>query len=81
MSKADRAWVAYLNEEATVTSNFANNVMATRSISNAAAAYQERVTQRMELLSKQARDALDEIQGFTKAGSNILANGERSAIT
>ena len=81
LNKANRSWVAYLNEEAALTSNFTNKMIETRSIPNAAAAYQEWVAQQLELVSKQARDAVDEIQGFTKACSNILVNGERSAIT
>jgi len=81
LSKANRAWVAYLNEEATVTSNFTNKVIAARSIPSAAAAYQEWVTQREELCSKQARDASDEFQDFTKVCINILANRKGSANT
>jgi len=81
LSKANRAWVAYLNEETTIASNFTNKVIATRSIPSAAAAYQEWVTQQMELLSKQARDALDEFQDFTKVCTNILANGQGPANT
>ena len=56
-------------------------MIATRSIPSAAAAYREWATEPMELRSKQARDALDEFQNFTKVCTNILANGKGSANT
>ena len=76
LTKANRAWVTYLNEEVAVTSNFTNKVIATRSIPDAAAAYQEWMAQQIELFSKQARGAVDDTQGFTKVCTKLLADGE-----
>ena len=74
LSKANRVWIAYFNEEAALTSNFTEKLTKTKSIPDAAAAYQEWMSQHMELLSKQAQKVLAESQDFTKACTQIVGN-------
>ena len=74
LSKANRVWIAYFNEEAALTSNFTEKLTKTKSIPDAAAAYQEWTSQHMELLSKQAQKVLAESQDFTKACTQIVGN-------
>jgi phasin protein len=75
LSKANRVWVAYFNEEAALTSNFTEKLTKTKSIPDAAVAYQEWMSQHMQLLSKQAQKVLAETQDFTKACTQIVDNG------
>jgi hypothetical protein len=75
LSKANRVWITYFNEEAALTSNFTEKLTKTKSIPDAAAAYQEWMSQHMELLSKQAQRVLAETQDFTKACTQIVDNG------
>jgi phasin protein len=75
LSKANRVWIAYLNEEAALVSHFTENLTKTKSIPDAATAYQEWMSQHMELLSKQAQKVLAETQDFTKACTQIVGNG------
>lgn len=75
LNKAHRTWLTYLKAEAALTSDFTKKITTTRSIPDAAAAYQEWVTQQMDLLSKQAREILEETQDFTKACTRIGGNG------
>ena len=79
LNKANQAWVAYLNEEAALTSDFTRKVTAIRSVPDATAAYQEWVSQQMELLSKQARKGLEETQEFAKTCTQIMGNRAASA--
>lgn len=76
LSTANRAWIAYLSEEAALNSDFTKKVTTTRSIPEAASAYQEWVSQQMELLSTQAQKVLAEAQDFTKACTQIMGNGK-----
>lgn len=75
-NKANRVWVAYLNEEAALTSNFTKKITTTISIPEAAVAYQQWVNQQLELLAKQAQNVLAETQDFTKACTQIMGNGK-----
>lgn len=75
LSKANRVWITYFNEEAALASNFTEKLTKTKSIPDAAAAYQEWMSQHMELLSKQAQKVLAETQDFTKACTQIVDNG------
>jgi hypothetical protein len=75
LSKANRVWITYFNEEAALTSNFTEKLTKTKSIPDAAAAYQEWMSEHMELLSTQAEKVLAETQDFTKACTQIVDNG------
>ena len=74
MNKANREWLACLNDEATLTSTFAKKVTSAKSIPEAAAVYQEWAGQQMELFSKQAKKVFEEAQYFTQSCTKIMGN-------
>jgi hypothetical protein len=74
-NKANRDWIARLNEEATLTSDLTKKMMTAGSIPEAAAIYQTWVSQHMELFSKQAKQFLEDGQNFTKACTKFMGNG------
>jgi len=76
VNKANREWLACLNEGTALTSNFANKLTAARSIPDATAAYQEWAGQQMELFSKQAKKIFEDSQEFSKLYTNIIGNGK-----
>jgi hypothetical protein len=76
LNKANQAWIAYLNEETALTSNFTKKMTATRSVPDVTAAYQEWVSQQIELLSKQARKGVEETQEFARACTEIMGDGK-----
>lgn len=75
VNRANGTWVAYLNEEAALNSDFSKKVTSTRSIPDAAAAYQEWITQQINLLSKHAQKVLEETQDLTKSYTQAIGNG------
>ena len=74
VNKANREWLACLNDEATLTSTFAKKVTSAKSIPEAAAVYQEWAGQQMELFSKQAKKVFEEAQDFTQSCTKIMGN-------
>jgi hypothetical protein len=68
-------WAARLEAEAKLGSDFAAKVAAARAVPDAAAAYQEWTTQRMDLLSKEWRKAMEDGQKFMNAFVRITGNG------
>ena len=77
LAKANQEWIDCANQEAKLASTLAQKVTAAKSIPEATAAYQEWVSQQIELLSSQTRKAVDATQDFTKACAQIVSNGER----
>jgi hypothetical protein len=73
--KANRTWASYLNEEATLASNFAKNITKATSVPEASAVYQDWAHQQMELLSRQAKKVFEDAQDFTKSCSQLMGNG------
>ena len=76
LEQANREWVARLNEEAALASDFAKKLTAAKSIPDAAAAYQEMMTQQMQLLTKQGQKLLEDTQHFVSACTRIMGNGK-----
>ena len=74
VNKANREWLACLNDEATLTSTFAKKVTSAKSIPEAAAVCQEWAGQQMELFSKQAKKVFEEAQDFTQSCTKIMGN-------
>jgi hypothetical protein len=72
---AGRGWAAQLEAEAKLGSAFATKVAASKAVPAAAAAYQEWMTQRVELLSKQWQKAVEDGQKFMNAITRIAGNG------
>jgi len=77
LAKANQEWIDCAKQEAKLTSTLAQKVTTAKSIPEATAAYQEWVSQQIELLSSQTRKAVDATQDFTKACAQIVSNGNR----
>jgi hypothetical protein len=65
-----------LEAEAKLGSDFAARVASAKAITDAAAAYQEWMTRRMELLSKEWQKAVEDGQKFMNACTRIAGNGK-----
>jgi hypothetical protein len=76
LEHANRNWVARLEAEAKLGSEFGARVASAKAIPEAAAAYQEWLTRRMELLSKEWQKALEDGQKFVNACTRIAGNGK-----
>ena len=76
--------IAWLNpstrpkQEAKLTSTLAQKVTTAKSIPEATAAWQEWVSQQIDLISGQAKKAFDETQNFTKTYAQIVNNSKRN---
>jgi hypothetical protein len=79
VNKANREWLACLNDGATLTSTFAKKMTSAKSIPEAAAVYQEWGGQQMELFSRQAKKVFEEAQDFAQSCTKIMADGEGNA--
>jgi len=77
LAKANQEWMDCAKQEAKLTSTLAQKVTTAKSIPEATAACQEWVSQQIELLSSQARKAIDVTQDFTKACAQIVSNGKK----
>ena len=75
LNKVNREWLACINEEAMLTSNFTRKATAAKSIPEAAAAFQEWTSQEIELSSKRAKQIMEATQDFTRACTRIMGNG------
>jgi hypothetical protein len=78
LEQVNKDWWLHLNEEASLTSDFAKRVTTAKSIPDAAAAYQEMMAQQMALLSKQGQRLLEDAQGFVTACTRIMGNGRNA---
>jgi hypothetical protein len=75
LEHARRGWSAWLDAEAKLGSDFATKAAAAKAAPDAAAAYQEWMTRRMELLSKQWHSAVEDGQKLMNAFTKITVNG------
>jgi len=78
LEQVNRDWWGHLTEEASLTSDFAQRVTKAKSIPDVAAAYQEMMTQRMTLLSKQGQKLLEDTQSFMNACARTMGNGKNA---
>jgi hypothetical protein len=76
LEQANRDWFARINEEAGLVADFAKKLTAAKSIPDAASAYQEMMTQQMQLLTKAAQKLLDDAPHFVGACTRIMGNGK-----
>ena len=75
LQRAHRDWVALLEAEMKLGSEFAAKIAAAKAGPEAAAAYQDWMGRRMELLSKEWQKAVEDGQKFMNACTRIAANG------
>jgi Phasin protein len=73
--QASRTWLARVKSEADLWSELATKLAATRSVPDALGAYQECVTQRMQLAAEDGRRLFEECQKITHKITKALSNG------
>jgi hypothetical protein len=78
LAKANQEWIDCAKQEAKLTSTLAQKVTTAKSIPEATAAWQEWVSQQIDLISGQAKKAFDETQNFTKTYAQIVNNSKRN---
>ena len=78
LAKANQEWMDCAKQEAKLTSTLAQKVTTAKSIPEATAAWQEWVSQQIDLISGQAKKAFDETQNFTKTYAQIVNNSKRN---
>jgi hypothetical protein len=76
---ANHEWLAFLNEEAELASNLSKKMTTAKSIPDATAAYQELISQQMELMTQQAKIIFENTQEFTKTCMHVASGGEAGA--
>jgi hypothetical protein len=81
LQHAHRDWVGWLEAETKLGSDFAAKVTAAKAFPDAAAACQEWMSRRAELLSKEWQKVGEESQKFVKACTRIAANGRGAGLT
>ena len=79
LNKANREWVAFLNEEVELASNLSKKMTTAKSIPDATAAYQELISRQMELMTQQAKIIFENTQEFTKTCMHVASGGEARA--
>jgi hypothetical protein len=73
--QASRAWLARVKSEVDLWSELARKMTTTRSVPEAMAAYQECVTQRMQMAAEDGRRLSDECQSIMNKITRSLSNG------
>ena|SRR6516165_8635754 len=73
--QASRAWLARVKSEVDLWSGLANRLTATRSAPEALQAYQECVTQRMQMAADDGRRLFEECQKVSQKVTGALSNG------
>jgi hypothetical protein len=73
--QASRAWLARAKSEADLWSQLATKLSASRTFPDALGAYQECVSQRMQLTAEDGRRLFDECQKITQKITQSLSGG------
>jgi hypothetical protein len=73
--QASRAWLARVKSEVDLWSGLANRLAATRSAPEALEAYQQCVTERMQMAADDGRRLFEECQNVTQKMTRSLSNG------
>jgi hypothetical protein len=76
LEHANRNWVAQLEAEAKLGSDFVTKMSCAKTPPDVAAAYQEWMTCRMELASKSYQKAFDDCQTLMNTCARIVGNGK-----
>ncbi len=71
----NREWADRVQSEANLASEFAAKLMAARSMPDALAAYQEWISQRLELMAEDSKHVLANTQKLMEAGGRWASTG------
>jgi hypothetical protein len=75
LQETNRQWFDRMQSEASLASDFANKVMAARSIPDAMTACQEWANRRFEMMAEDGKRLLADGQKFIESGTRMLSNG------
>ena len=79
--QASRAWLARVKSEVDLWSELATKLAGTRSVPDALGAYQECVSQRMQMAAEDGRRLSDDCQKVLQTITRSLSNGWPTAST
>jgi hypothetical protein len=75
LQEANKAWLARLQSEASLASQFASELAAARSIPERTTAWQHWAKRRMELFAEDSRRILADAEKLMETGRRMLGNG------
>jgi Phasin protein len=81
MEEINRAWLTRAQSEVTLASELVGKLATSRSIPDAATAYQECMSRQMEMLAEDSRRMLADGEKLMRAGARLLSNGSPGLST
>jgi len=75
LQEANRHWLERVQSEATLASEFATKLTATRSISDAMTTCQEWTSRQIEMMAEDSKLLVADTQRFMQTGVRLLPNG------
>ena len=75
LQEANRHWLERVQSEATLASEFATKLTATRSISDAMTTCQEWTSRQIEMMAKDSKLLIADTQRFMETGARLLSSG------
>jgi hypothetical protein len=75
LQEANRHWLERVQSEATLASEFATKLTATRSISDAMTTCQEWISRQIEMMAEDSKLLVADTQRFMQTGVRLLPNG------
>ena len=73
--EANRAWLARMQSEASLASQFASELVSARSLPATMAAWQHWAERRIELLAEDSKRLLADTEKLMETGGRVLGNG------
>ncbi|MFI5025067.1 MAG: hypothetical protein ACHQRJ_25890 [Alphaproteobacteria bacterium] len=74
MQQANLSWIDSMQKRAKLASEFATKLTAARSVPETAAAFQDWLSQRMDLAADDAQHMLTDTHKFMDTGKRLLSN-------
>ena len=75
LQASNKQWLARMQSEARLASEFVSRLSAARSIPDTLSACQEWSSRHFEMMAEDGKHFLSDVQKFMKAGSRALSNG------
>lgn len=75
LQEANRQWIARLQSEADLASEFAGKLSAARSIPDALSACQEWTNRRFEMMAEDGKHMFADTQKFMETAARLMSNG------
>lgn len=81
MEEINRAWLTRAQSEVTLASELVGKLATSRSIPDAATAYQECMSRQMDMFAEDSRRMLADTEKLMRAGARLLSNGSPGLST